>query len=186
MVAGDAAGTGQRRRKNRRLRRKWRGRDESRPYPVMVPSSVPMAAGVRRLRRTPTGRDVCAAPRRGAINRALCGYMLGRGRKRGTTNALHPTAQSAPHGALFLWERERCARTTMRARCPFARPVGRPRCVTAHAAMLFASVLFLSLKQTRDFLTSQPAQMSCAVSRRTAKKENRLSRRFLVGVCGGR
>ena len=52
-----------------------------------------------------TGHDGCAATGRGAIHCALMGYIQGWGRKRGTTNALHPTAQSAPHGALFMGAR---------------------------------------------------------------------------------
>ena len=50
------------------------------------------------INRAPT---VALCHRRGAIYCALIGYIQGWGRKRGTTNALHPTAQSAPQGALF-------------------------------------------------------------------------------------
>ena len=62
----------------------------------------------------------------GARYCALMGYIQGWGRKRGTTNALHPAAQSAPHGALFYgtwtgaravrqWRKNRWQRRMLRA-----------------------------------------------------------------------
>ena len=88
--------------KNRWLRRMRRGRDESFQVAAKAASGSGGRSGASPFRLRPYGSSL---HRRGAIHCALMGYIQGRGRKRGTTNALHPTAQSAPHGALFMGAR---------------------------------------------------------------------------------
>ena len=76
------------------------------------------------MNRAPT---VALCHRRGAIYCALMGYVQG-GRKRGTTNALHPTAQSARMGRFFMGARaSRSQECGQDARAPSLTNSLRPR-----------------------------------------------------------
>ena len=81
--------------------------------------------GAGAINRAPT---VALCHRRGAIYCALMGYIQGRGMKRGTTNALHPTAQSARMGRFFMGARaSRSQECGQDARAPCLTNSLRPR-----------------------------------------------------------
>ena len=63
---------------------------------------LPAPAGEAVLRLFASAPYGSSLHRRGEIYCAIMGYIQGRGRKRGTTNALHPTAQSACMGRFFM------------------------------------------------------------------------------------